>query len=138
MSCFVFRGVPALASPARRVVVMVGFSQHLFPRSVASGGRAYPNVCLMPARRLPAAHLFRLLARRRPRAGAMPGPSVCLRRSTPGRLEHPTFQAYFPAVPTGCAAMDFHPTATPTRLALGEIRLHVRFNHTLPPCLVDA
>jgi hypothetical protein len=39
---------------------------------------------------------------------------------------------------TGCAAMDFHPTAMPARFALGEIRLHVCFDRTVQSHLVHA
>ena len=37
-----------------------------------------------------------------------------------------------------CAAMDFRPTATPVRLAIGEIRLHVCFNHPVQSHMVHA
>jgi hypothetical protein len=32
--------------------------------------------------------------------------------------------------------MDYFPTAMPARLALGGIRIHVRFHHTVQPGLV--
>jgi len=34
--------------------------------------------------------------------------------------------------------MDFHSTATPARLALGEIRIHVCFDRTVQSQLVHA
>jgi hypothetical protein len=37
-----------------------------------------------------------------------------------------------------CAAMDFRPTATPARLAIGEIRIHVCFNHAIQSRMVHA
>jgi hypothetical protein len=37
-----------------------------------------------------------------------------------------------------CVAMDLHPTATPTRFAIGEIRFHVRSSHTIRSYMVHA
>jgi hypothetical protein len=34
--------------------------------------------------------------------------------------------------------MDFYPTAMPTRFAIGEIHLHVRFNHAFRTYVVHA